>query len=124
MEAGCLSHLVALEPTSHQADREPPADHERQNDQRKGDGLHDVRPQVTTIANALGYQGDTVLNSLGDIFCCAIGFSLAVKLGWRWSLVLFFAVEAILLFWIRDSLLLEILMLIRPSSVIKHWQLS
>jgi len=73
---------------------------------------------------ALGYQGDTVLNSLGDIFCCAIGFSLAIKLGWRWSLVLFFTVEAILLFWIRDSLLLEILMLIRPSSVIKHWQLS
>ena len=73
---------------------------------------------------ALGYQGDTVLNSLGDIFCCAIGFSLAIKLGWRWSLVLFFGVEAILLFWIRDSLLLEILMLIRPSSVIKHWQLS
>ena len=73
---------------------------------------------------ALGYQGDTVVNSLGDIFCCAIGFLLAIKLGWRWSLVLFFAVEAILLFWIRDSLLLEILMLIRPSSVIKHWQLS
>ncbi|HEX7722572.1 MAG TPA: DUF2585 family protein [Pyrinomonadaceae bacterium] len=73
---------------------------------------------------ALGYQGDTVLNSLGDIVCCAIGFSLAIKLGWRWSLVLFFTVEAILLFWIRDSLLLEILMLIRPSSVIKHWQLS
>jgi len=73
---------------------------------------------------ALGYQGDTVLNSLGDIFCCAIGFSLAIKLGWRWSLVLFFALEAILLFWIRDSLLLEILMLIRPNSVIKHWQLS
>jgi len=73
---------------------------------------------------ALGYQGDTVLNSLGDIFCCAIGFSLAIKLGWRWSLVLFVTVEAILLFWIRDSLLLEILMLIRPSSVIKHWQLS
>jgi len=73
---------------------------------------------------ALGYQGDTVLNSLGDIFCCAIGFSLAIKLGWRWSLVLFFTVEAILLFWIRDSLLLEILMLIRPSSVIKHWQLN
>ena len=73
---------------------------------------------------ALGYQGDTVVNSLGDIFCCAIGFWLAVKLGWRWSLVLFFAVEAMLLVWIRDSLLLEILMLIRPSSVIKHWQLS
>ncbi|MFN2578657.1 MAG: DUF2585 family protein [Pyrinomonadaceae bacterium] len=73
---------------------------------------------------ALGYHGDTVVNSLGDILCCAIGFSLSMKLGWRWSLVLFLTVEAVLLFWIRDSLLLEILMLVRPSSVIKHWQLG
>ena len=73
---------------------------------------------------ALGYQGDTVLNSLGDILCCAIGFSLAIKLGWRWSLVLFFAVEAILLVWIRDSLMIEIFMLIHPLDSIKAWQLA
>jgi Protein of unknown function (DUF2585) len=73
---------------------------------------------------ALGYHGDTVVNSLGDIFCCAIGFSLAVKLGWRWSLVLFFAVEAVLLIWIRDSLLFEIIMLIHPVSAIKNWQMA
>ena len=73
---------------------------------------------------SLGYQGDTVLNSLGDIFCCGIGFMLAVKLGWRWSIALFVAVETILLFWIRDSLLLEIIMLIHPMSVIRTWQLG
>ena len=80
------------------------------------------RYRVATAS--LGYQGDTVLNSLGDIACCAVGFALAVKLGWRWSIVLFFAVEAVLLFWIRDSLLLEVIMLIHPINAIKMWQVG
>ena len=71
---------------------------------------------------ALGYQGDTVINSLGDVMCCGIGFMIARKLGWRRSLVLFIATEAILLIWIRDSLLLEILMLVHPINAIKMWQ--
>ena len=71
---------------------------------------------------ALGYQGDTVINSLGDVVCCGIGFIIARKLGWRRSLVLFIATEAILLMWIRDSLLLEILMLVHPIYGIKAWQ--
>ena len=73
---------------------------------------------------ALGYQGDTVVNSLGDIICCGIGLALAAKLGWRWSIILFFGVEAVLLVWLRDSLLLEILMLVRPVSWIKDWQMA
>jgi Protein of unknown function (DUF2585) len=70
----------------------------------------------------LGYQGDTVINSLGDITCCGIGFMIARKLGWRCSLVLFITTEAVLLIWIRDSLLLEILMLVNPINAIKVWQ--
>ena len=73
---------------------------------------------------SLGYQGDTVMNSLGDIMCCGIGFMIARKLGWRRSLLLFFATEAVLLIWIRDSLLLEILMLVHPINVIKVWQVG
>jgi len=77
-------------------------------------------------------EGDTVRigitdyaqNSLGDIVCCALGFALAVKLGWRWSIAVFLMVEVVLLFWIRDSLLLEILMLIHPVNSIKGWQLG
>ena len=71
---------------------------------------------------SLGYQGDTVMNSSGDIMCCAIGFMIARKLGWYRSLVVFFATEAVLLIWIRDSLLLEILMLLHPINAIKVWQ--
>jgi hypothetical protein len=72
---------------------------------------------------ALGYQGDTVVNALGDIVTCGIGFMIARWLGlWR-SLALFAVTEAVLIVWIRDSLTLEVLMLIYPISAIKAWQL-
>ena len=71
---------------------------------------------------ALGYNGDTVVNSLGDIAACAAGFLIARRLGWLRTLLLFVAVEAALLFWIRDSLLLNILLLLYPSESIRAWQ--
>ena len=73
---------------------------------------------------ALGYHGDSVLNSLGDILCCGLGFMLAIKLGWRWGIAMFVAVELALTLWIRDSLLLEILMLIHPVTAVKNWQMQ
>jgi len=72
----------------------------------------------------LGYRGDTVVNSLGDILCCGAGVLIARKLGWLRSLPIFLATEIVLLFWIRDSLLLEILMLIYPLDAVKQWQLG
>ena len=73
---------------------------------------------------ALGYQGDTVVNSLGDMVCCGLGLLIARKLGWLRSLPIFILTEIVLLFWIRDSLILEIIMLIRPIDSIKSWQLA
>jgi uncharacterized membrane protein YjdF len=72
----------------------------------------------------LGYRGDTVVNSIGDIVCCGVGVLIARKLGWLRSLPIFLATEIVLLFWIRDSLLLEIIMLLHPFDVIKKWQLG
>jgi hypothetical protein len=71
---------------------------------------------------ALGYTGDTVINSMGDIIACAVGFWVAHRLGWRRTLVAFALVELLLLVTIRDSLLLNILMLLHPSGAIKAWQ--
>jgi hypothetical protein len=71
---------------------------------------------------ALGYQGDTIANSLGDILSCGIGFALAWRLGWRGSLAMFVLTEAVLLLWIRDGLLLSLLMLIHPFDAINMWQ--
>lgn len=72
---------------------------------------------------ALGYNGDTVVNSLGDILCCIAGFLIARRVGWRKSIIVFAVFEIILIAWIHDSLLLEVLMLIAPVEAIKGWQL-
>ena len=71
---------------------------------------------------ALGYQGDTIVNSLGDILVCGLGFVLARRLGLRLTLALFAATEVALVFLIRDSLLLNVLMLVYPIDAIKAWQ--
>jgi hypothetical protein len=73
---------------------------------------------------SLGYQGDTVANSLGDIMCCGVGFMIARRLGWLRSLAVFFATEALLLIWIRDSLVLEVVMLLHPIGAIRAWQIG
>ncbi|MCA1567289.1 MAG: DUF2585 family protein [Acidobacteria bacterium] len=73
---------------------------------------------------ALGYQGDTIINSAGDIFACALGFALARRLGLRRALVAFAITELVLLVWIRDSLLLNVLMLLYPVDAIKAWQMN
>src|SRR5688572_25184642 len=72
---------------------------------------------------ALGYTGDTVINSIGDLFCAIIGFLIARWLGWSRSLIAFLLLELVLFFWIRDSLLLQILMLIHPVNALKLWQM-
>ena len=76
-----------------------------------------------TETAALGYQGDTIVNSLGDLACALAGFLLARQLGVRRSLIVFALVELILILSIHDSLLLQILMLVRPVDALKSWQM-
>jgi hypothetical protein len=76
-----------------------------------------------TETAALGYQGDTIVNSLGDLACALLGFLIARRLGVRRSLIVFVLIEVVLTLWIHDSLLLQILMLIRPIEAIKVWQM-
>jgi hypothetical protein len=70
----------------------------------------------------LGYHGDTVVNSLADIILCGLWFALARRLGLRLTVALFVATEAALAFWIRDGLLLNIIMPIDPVDAIGEWQ--
>lgn len=72
---------------------------------------------------SLDYFGDSIMNSVGDVLACAVGFWIAYKLGWWRSLISFVIVELVLLLWIRDSLMLNILMLVYPSDAIKQWQM-
>jgi hypothetical protein len=73
---------------------------------------------------SLDYFGDSVFNSVGDVFACAAGFLIARQFGFWRSLAFFFATEIVLLVWIRDSLLLNIIMLIYPLESIKAWQIG
>ena len=82
-----------------------------------------VIDRYRTATAALGYEGDTVVNSAGDLLCAVIGFQIARQVGLRNSLILFALFELILILWIRDSLLLQILMLVRPIETIKLWQM-
>jgi hypothetical protein len=73
---------------------------------------------------ALGYEGDSIFNCLGDILTCAIGFELARRAGLKISVGIFLVIEFILLVTIRDSLFLNVVMLIYPLDALKAWQLG
>lgn len=75
-----------------------------------------------TATLALNYFGDSVFNSVGDVLSSAVGFWIAYKLRFWRSLALFVLTEIVLLFWIRDSLLVNIILLIYPIEAIKTWQ--
>ena len=72
---------------------------------------------------AIGYTGDTVANSIGDIAMCAVGILVAARLGWRRAAAMLIVSELLLALWIRDNLILNIVMLIHPVDAIRHWQM-
>ena len=73
---------------------------------------------------SLQYHGDTVSNAMGDILLCGVGFALARRLGFTRSLAVFLLTELVLGLWIRDGLILSVLMLLRPSETIRSWQMG
>jgi len=80
------------------------------------------RYRAATVS--LGYYGDSVLNSIGDVSAAAIGCALAAWLP-VWPLVAGIVIlEATLALWIRDNLTLNILMLLRPIDAIRRWQMG
>jgi hypothetical protein len=71
---------------------------------------------------ALGYSGDSVINSISDITMMCVGFLAARKLPVWASLLLLVVLEIVPLFVIRDNLALNILNLIAPNAAIADWQ--
>lgn len=80
------------------------------------------RYRAVTIS--LDYYGDSILNSVSDYGACLGGVVLAARLPVWGSCVLLAGLELVSLAWIRDSLLLNILMLIAPIEAIRQWQMS
>ena len=71
---------------------------------------------------ALGYTGDSVLNSVSDISMMVVGFFLARKLPLWASLALVVVLECLPLLVIRDNLTLNVWMLLAPDARIAAWQ--
>ena len=78
------------------------------------------RYRATTAA--LGYTGDSVINSLSDIVMMVVGFLLARKLPVWASVALLVALELAPLFVIRDNLALNIWNLLAPNAAVAAWQ--
>jgi hypothetical protein len=80
--------------------------------------INRYRSQTTS----LGYTGDSVINSVGDMLAMMVGFVLASRLPTWVTVMLLLVTEATLLYMIRDNLLLNIVMLLYPPDWIREWQ--
>jgi len=80
------------------------------------------RYRETTVS--LGYVGDRVVNSVGDVVFMLAGFWLASRLPAKASIGLAVGLELFAGMLIRDNLTLNLIMLIYPLEAIKTWQLG
>ncbi|MEO7563736.1 MAG: DUF2585 family protein [Sphingomicrobium sp.] len=71
---------------------------------------------------ALGYNGDSIVNSLSDVAMMALGFFAARKLPMWGAIVALAVLELVPLMVIRDNLTLNIWMLLAPNQAIAAWQ--
>ncbi len=80
------------------------------------------RYRVVTAAS--DYVGDALINSITDIAACCVGFYLTSKFRIAASVAFFVLVEIAMLFWVRDNLLLNVVMLFYPIDTIRQWQIG
>ena len=71
---------------------------------------------------AIGYTGDSVINSLSDVAMMAIAFLAARRLPLWVSIALVATLELVPLLVIRDNLTLNVWMLLAPNDAIRAWQ--
>ena len=71
---------------------------------------------------ALGYNGDSVLNSVFDIGWMVLGFAIARRLPVKAVAGIAIAFELLTLFTVRDNLTLNVLMLVAPIDAVRVWQ--
>ena len=71
---------------------------------------------------ALGYTGDSVLNSVSDMAMMALGFLAARRLPLWTAVALVAVLEIVPLLAIRDNLTLNVWMLVAPNETIRAWQ--
>lgn len=55
---------------------------------------------------------------------CSLGFWIAHLLGFGRTLVLLITIEVVMILWIRDSMLINIIMLLFPVETLRNWQMG
>lgn len=75
-----------------------------------------------SVTISLDYYGDSVLNSVSDIFAMVVGFYLARKLPVWLSVAIVIGFEVLTMWLIRDGLALNVLMLVWPLDAVRDWQ--
>ena len=71
---------------------------------------------------ALGYTGDSVINSISDVAWMMLGFGLARRLPVWGTVAIAVSFELFTLYMIRDNMTLNVLMLFTPIDAIRTWQ--
>lgn len=86
------------------------------------ENTHFVINRYRDATAALGYEGDTVFNSLTDWLAAIAGFLMARAVGIWWSIAIYLGMEIWCAWWIRDNLTLNVVMLLYPIDSIRQWQ--
>ena len=71
---------------------------------------------------AMGYTGDSVINSAFDVLWMILGFGIARRLPVWGTVAIALAFELLTLVVIRDNLTLNVLMLVAPIDAVRVWQ--
>ena len=85
-------------------------------------GGRDYIDRYREATMALGYSGDSVLNSISDVGMMALGFLAARRLPVWASVLLALVLELAALIVIRDNLTLNVWMLLWPTDAVREWQ--
>ena len=87
-----------------------------------GENLPFIIERFRAANAALGYEGDSIMNSLSDVVMMAIGFWIAWKFTpWK-SLAAALVMEVGCALWVRDNMTLQLVMLLHPIQAVKTWQ--
>jgi hypothetical protein len=73
-------------------------------------------------ALAIGYSGDSVINSVSDLAFMSLGYVFAARAPVWASVVLLAAIEIVLAGSIRDTLALNLLNFVHPVEAVTRWQ--
>ena len=76
------------------------------------------------VTIALGYTGDSVLNSQSDILMMCLGFWFASRMPVKVCIAAILLMEIGCAFFVRDNLTLNVIMLVHPIDAIKTWQMA